>query len=508
MKAFPTLGLLAVASLGATSCVITHETRRPHRHAVEASAPAAGAGAVTSAMAYPTGSRATSALLVEKTTPGEIRLNRPFDYVVRVTNLTEETLNRVVLLDALPPSFEVKGGGDEVKVGEDKVAEWNVGVLDPWESRELKLEAVATEAGSFETCSTVTYDLALCVDTRVIDPKLTLTGAGPAEVIRNDRVLLTYTVENAGTGTARDVVLRGNFPDGLKGEDGGSTFELHVGDLAEGAARDFTVAARAAERGEHKAAATAYGADELASEATELTVAVREPELKIERTGTSETFLGRRIEYELVVTNVGDGVARDAFVEDRVPPRTRFHSATEGGVFVDGRVRWRIGELEPGGKRTLGVVLEATEVGGFDATARATARSANPVEAGFHTKVMGRPAVTVEVVDLNDPVEVGAEAVYVVSVINQGTAAATSVEVTCTLPDNVTFVASSGPSESSLVGKTLSFEGIASIAAGDEATWRVTVRGESPADARFKVSLTTGQLSSPLEETEATNFYE
>src|SRR4051812_49553416 len=43
-------------------------------------------------LAVPTGNRATSAVLVEKLAPREARLNRPYDYRIRVTNLTDAPL--------------------------------------------------------------------------------------------------------------------------------------------------------------------------------------------------------------------------------------------------------------------------------------------------------------------------------------------------------------------------------------------------------------------------------
>jgi hypothetical protein len=37
--------------------------------------------------------------------------------------------------------------------------------------------------------------------------------------------------------------------------------------------------------------------------------------------------------------------------------------------------------------------------------------------------------------------------------------------------------------------------------------WRVVVRAVEPGDVRMKVTLTSDQLTRPVEKTEATNFY-
>ena len=52
------------------------------------------------------------------------------------------------------------------------------------------------------------------------------------------------------------------------------------------------------------------------------------------------------------------------------------------------------------------------------------------------------------------------------------------------------------------------FAPVGALAPKDKATWRVVVRGKSPADARFAVTLTSDQLTRPVQENEATYFYE
>src|SRR4051794_38950560 len=48
-------------------------------------------------LAYPTGNRATSAILIERISPAEVRLGQPYEYQIKVTNLTNSTLSGVVV---------------------------------------------------------------------------------------------------------------------------------------------------------------------------------------------------------------------------------------------------------------------------------------------------------------------------------------------------------------------------------------------------------------------------
>src|SRR5213595_2989372 len=52
---------------------------------------------VRQTLAIPTGDRATSTLLVERLAPREARLNRAYDYRIRVTNLAQTPLTGVVV---------------------------------------------------------------------------------------------------------------------------------------------------------------------------------------------------------------------------------------------------------------------------------------------------------------------------------------------------------------------------------------------------------------------------
>src|SRR5690242_10528687 len=48
-------------------------------------------------LAYPTGDRRTSVLLLEATGPGQVRVGQQYNYTVRVTNLTDTPLHDVAI---------------------------------------------------------------------------------------------------------------------------------------------------------------------------------------------------------------------------------------------------------------------------------------------------------------------------------------------------------------------------------------------------------------------------
>ena len=142
------------------------------------------------------------------------------------------------------------------------------------------------------------------------------------------------------------------------------------------------------------------------------------------------------------------------------------------------------------------------------ATATATAYCAEPVTDSIRTVVAGIAAPHLEVVDVEDPVEVGGTTTYVITVSNEGSAADNNIRLVCSLDDKVQYVSSAGATAGSIMGKTVSFGLLRSLEPKNKATWRVIVRGAQAGDVRFKVAMHTDQLSLPVEVTEATHIYQ
>jgi uncharacterized repeat protein (TIGR01451 family) len=113
-----------------------------------------------------------------------------------------------------------------------------------------------------------------------------------------------------------------------------------------------------------------------------------------------------------------------------------------------------------------------------------------------------------EVVDVEDPVRVGSQTTYIISVTNQGSAAATNIRITCLLENNVQYVSSAGATSGSKDGQMVKFLPLSSLEPKARAAWRVVVSAVKPGDVRFKAVLNADQLTRPVEESEATHIYE
>lgn len=460
-------------------------------------------------LAYPTGDIDTSALMVEKLSPVEVVAGQPFEYEMVVTNLTGLPLENVVVTETKDANFAIVSSEPKAATSASAYS-WDLGTIGAKQSRSIRVDGKASGTDALKSCATVSYSSALCSTIPVVQPALKLACSGPAEVLACDEIVYSYVVTNTGTGTARDVVLDVSLPEGLTDENGRSSVSRKIGSLEGGRSQEFRLLTRASRTGafEHKAVAKGEGG--LSTEASACSTIVRKPQLKIEKTGTKKSFAGRTLKYQITVSNVGDGIARDAVLEDTLPTNVGFKSAGQGGRHAAGKVRWNLGDLAPKASKTFDVSVSADAIGRVVNRAMASAYCAEPVNAMVETEVVGIPAILLEVVDLEDPIEVGADATYVITVTNQGSAPGTNIGIEIGLPDNTSYVTSSGATSALAgagVGGKLKMAPLASLAPKQQVSWRVVIKGNTAADARFAVSMTSDQLTSPVDETEATNFY-
>ena len=120
------------------------------------------------------------------------------------------------------------------------------------------------------------------------------------------------------------------------------------------------------------------------------------------------------------------------------------------------------------------------------------------------TEVLTIPALLLEMVDKQDPVQVGANEVYTIIVLNQGEAEDRDVKVVCRLPEGLSYVDSSGPTKATADGPTVTFGPIDRLGPKEKATWTVTAKATKAGDVRTKVDLTSEYLRTPVTETEPT----
>ncbi|HPC95596.1 MAG TPA: hypothetical protein PLU87_11680 [Sedimentisphaerales bacterium] len=462
-------------------------------------------GANALSMTYP---RADYGILqVDKTMPQEVRLNAPFAYVIKVTNLTDMMLTDVSITETLSNEFEFKGSEPTAQNENNKLV-WEIDSLGPKASKSIRITGVATGSNPLEHCTAITHTVRDCAMVKVVEPTLELGRVAPAEAVLCEPIPVDYVVTNTGTGAAQNVQIVDTLPVGLQTTDGKGKVILDAGTLIAGESRRFSIKLRATKTGAYVSKAIATSASGLRAESESTLTNVRQPILSITKSGPQRQYLGRAVTYEITVLNKGDGPARDTMVEDLIPPGVSSIEATAGAQTAGSKLVWELGTLEPNASKTVRVSYTPMKEGEVMATATATAYCADTVSDSAKTTITGIPASRLQVIDLEDPVEVSQTTTYLITVVNEGSAADSNVRIVCTLDDKVQYVSSAGATAGSIMGKTVNFAPLRTLEPKAKATWRVVVRGARAGDVRFKVSMHTDQLALPIEHTEATHVYE
>ena len=443
---------------------------------------------------------------LDKMMPAQVQLKTMFDYSIKVTNVADMLVTDIEITERLPENFEFNNARPAAERQED-ILTWIIAELEPGQSKVMTVTGRAMNTNCLQHCATVTYVVPVCANVEVIEPRLKLDKIAPSEVLLCDPIPVEMVVTNNGTGPAENVRIVDSLPDGITTADGKRRIIVEVGTLLAGESKRFQVDLEASETGEYANSAEATADGDLQAE-DQTTTMVRQPVLEIAKTAPERRYLGRPITYEIEVTNTGDAPAGELVVEDTVPAGTTFVSATNGGQLSAGKVVWNWGTLRPGQSRSGTMTLSTDVAGTYRNTATATAVCAEDVSASAATRVEGIPAVLLEVIDIDDPVEIGNNTTYVIIATNQGSSPGTNISIVCNLEDNMEYVSSSGSTRGTHSAGTVEFAPLRSLAPGDKATWQVVVKAVETGDVRFKVTMNTDQIDRPVEETEATNLYE
>jgi uncharacterized repeat protein (TIGR01451 family) len=447
-------------------------------------------------------------IAIEKSAPARALVGEQFTYDIAVSNPSDVAATNVVVTDVLPDGIAYVSSTPSASVQGQSLS-WSLGSLAARDTSQISVQVKGTRTGTFENCAEVNADFNLsdraCATTVIVAPALALDKECSAEIIICDPIDYTITVRNTGDGPATNVRISDRLPSGVTTTDGRSSIEENIGTLEAGQSHQIRFQAKADKTGQFENTATATADGGLTAEASCTTV-VRQPVLAVDKTAPELRYIGRSAVYEITVSNTGDIAARETVLVDTVPDGTEFIQASDGGRFASGQVTWQLGTLEAGASRKVTVTVKALRRGVVRNTATARAICAEATD-DASMEIKGVPAILLEVIDVEDPIEIGGSVTYVITVTNQGSAEGTNIVIECTVPPEEDHMSSTGPTTAAVDGKTVKFAPLAMLAPQAKATYRVVVKGTEVGDVRFRVKLTSDQMDSPVEETESTHVY-
>ncbi|MBO6513666.1 MAG: DUF11 domain-containing protein [Phycisphaerales bacterium] len=464
-------------------------------------------GETMARMAFPTGEVRTSAILLHQVMPGEVVRGSEFDFSYHVTNLTSNELQNVIVTLNSKSNLEIVNSDPRASESAGDMV-WALGTFAPEETKIIRLTGKENQVGQASDCITVSYNNFLCASLNVVEPALALSKTATARTLKCDEIIIRYVVQNTGTGAASGVTITDTLASGLSMANGSRNVSIPVGTLASGESKTYEVKANAASTGSFSSPASASADNGLEASADATTTVVVAPELSITSNCSETQFLGRNMTFGYTIKNVGNGEAASTVATATIPAGTSLVRSSEGGRVSGNRVTWDYGTLPVNATRDFSITVKATDTGDYTSSATANAECADAVSDTCTSGVKGIPAVLLEVVDITDPVEVGGQTTYVITVTNQGSAEDTNVRVVATLPSEQGYVGSTGATAATVSGQKITFSPVRTLEVGGQASWRITVKANSGGDVRFRLEMTSDNLTSPVIETEATNLYE
>ena len=122
-------------------------------------------------------------------------------------------------------------------------------------------------------------------------------------------------------------------------------------------------------------------------------------------------------------------------------------------------------------------------------------------------RVEGLSALFFEVVDVEDPVEVGQDTAYEIRVLNQGTKVARNIIVAALLPDDLKPLSTEGPTQGTIQGNQVVFQPLPRLAPKADTTFTVRAQGVHPGDQRVQIQIQSDDLKTPVTKEESTRVY-
>jgi uncharacterized repeat protein (TIGR01451 family) len=451
--------------------------------------------------------RQEPAVSLEWVGPPVLRIGRAADYNVVVRNVCNIPVQQVMVRVRIPNGMTVKATEPNA-IAEGNVLMWEMGTMAPKQEKNLQLKLVPDGKGNVRCQAWVTFTGSSVMTSKVVEPKLMLKAQAPEKVMMGDAATFVLTVTNPGDGAAEQVKIHAELSEGLETVRG-KKVDFEIGTLNAGETRSVQLICATKAGGIQFCDAVAEADGDLRAQ-DKASVNVIMPRLELVMEGPHLKYLGRKANYTLKVTNPGDAPAGQVSVHDIIPAGFKFVSATDGGRhdFSTRKVTWIVGDLAPAQTKEVKLECEAVNPGEWIHNASAQGARGLKAETDVKTRVEGLSAILLEVVDTEDPIEVGTDTSYEIRITNTGSKTETNLKLSCVLPEQMQFKAGQGPVKYAEHGREITFEPIAKLAPRADAIFRITVKGIAPANVRFKAQITSDTLIEPVVEMEATRIYD
>ena len=443
---------------------------------------------------------------IQKFAPTEVQVGKPCKFVTKVRNMSQRPVVDVTVRDQAPAGARLVSTTPQADTSGADIR-WDLGSLGPGEERTLEMELTPVDEGEIGSVATVTFAAQATARAKCTRPQLAIRMTAPKRVLVGRQQRVQIELKNPGTGDATGVMLTENVPENLRHE-AGAALEFEVGTLRAGETRTLELVMNAEKPGNVINTLTARADGNLEVQ-QQVEFEVIAPALAVDLQGPKRRYLERPATYTVSIENPGTAAARDVRLVTRLPQGMRFVKANNLGEYdaATHSVYWSLAELPEGEGGKVQLTALPVTSGELTLKVEGQAREGLKDEDAMAVKIEGIAALKFEVLDVEDPIEVGGETVYEVRVANQGTKGATNVGVRFTLPPGMKAVDAGGQTQRNVQGSTVVFAPLERLAPEAEAMFWVRVQGVLAGDQRLAVEVSSDDLAQPVRKEESTRVF-
>lgn len=445
-------------------------------------------------------------VVIQKFAPQEIQVGKPAKFIVQVQNVGRRPADDVIIRDELPHGTKFVSSSPRADVSGAELT-WQLGTLSAGEQRAVEVQLMPTEEGEIGSVATVSFSAPASVKTLCTMPQLAIRMTAPSQVMIGEEQQVKIELRNPGSGDATGVMLFENVPQQVRHE-AGPSLEFEIGTLRAGETREMTLILTAEQAGQVVNTLTARADGNLQVQ-QQVDFEVIAPGLELAVDGPSRRYLERPATYQVTIANPGTAAAKDVEIVTKLPKGMKFIRANNMGEYDASThaIYWSLAELPEGERGSVELVAMPVESGEHTLEVEGRAQRGLTDQTKQQILVEGLAAIKFDVTDLEDPIEVGRETTYEIRVANQGTKAATNVQVAVNVPAGMQVVSAAGETRHVIESGGVLFEPLAQLAPKAESVFRVQVQGIRPGDQRVTVEVNTDDNSQPIRKEESTRVF-
>jgi large repetitive protein len=453
---------------------------------------------------------------LSKTGPSTSTVGDEISYTITATNNGNAAASNLAVSDTLPGGVTFvsanDSGGGTVNNNNGALSE-TIGSLAAGATDTITVIVTPTQAGTITNTAAVNVagnasnQTSASVQTVVSAAgsgaaNVSVTKTGPSTATVGQQLTYTVTIVNHGSTAASNVAFIDTLPAGetfvSANDSAGGTVANNAGALSEtiaslaaGATDTITlvVTPTQARTVTNTALIAVPGGNQNGQTTSSVTTTVsaqnQGADVSIAKTGPATGTVGDQLTYTITVTNHGGSAAGNVAISDTLPAGVAFVSASDssGGTVANnaGTLSETIASLGAGATDTVTLIVTPTQAGTITNTAavNVSGNTSNQTSSSVQTVVSaaGNGASNVSVTKTGPSTgTVGQQLTYTVTIVNQGSAAASNVAFADNLPVGETFVSASDSAGGTVVhnGSALS-ETIGSLAAGATDTITIVV---------------------------------